>query len=51
MNCVQATHFELAALLSDWTSSIMVFQSHSSARSTSVCRRVELDHWLPPFEG
>lgn len=39
------------ALPSDWTASIVVFQSHSSARSTSVCRRVELDHWLPPFEG
>lgn len=45
-------HYDvLAALLSDWTSSVVVLQSHSGARSTSVCRRVELDYWLPPFEG
>lgn len=50
VNCTTA--FEISrALSSDWTSFLVAFQSHSSARVTSVCRRVELNYWLPPFEG
>lgn len=50
VNCTAA--FEIPrAPSSDWTSFLVAFQSHSGARATSVCRRVGLNYWLPPFEG